>query len=82
MKLSERTVSVVLSEEGRQVMQLAALNLPDSSAIGLHVVDTDDMGLWVWVSRRDGDHLVLVRWDYVLAVDFLAGETRIMGIRG
>ena len=80
MKIGERDIVVLLSEEGRQVLK--ALNLPDLAMQLLYVQDTDDMGVWARVSREDGSHLVLIRWDFVLALDFPAGETKTIGIKG
>ncbi len=80
MKIGERDIAVVLSEEGQQVLKV--LNLPDSAMQGLYVQDTDDMGIWARVPREDGNHLVLIRWDFVLGLDFPAGETKTIGIKG
>jgi hypothetical protein len=33
------------------------------------------------VNREDGDHLILVRWEYVLALDIPVGEPKSMGLR-
>ena len=81
MKIGERNVAVLLSEEGRQVLKLAAVNLAESSFLWVYAEDTDDMGLWARISREDGDHLVLIRWEYVLAIDFPAGQVKTLGIR-
>jgi len=81
VKVAQRTVAVVLSEEGRAAMELAAASVPGSPVLFFFVQDTDDMGLWVRVKREDGDHLVLVRWEFVLSLDFPMGETKTIGIR-
>ncbi|HEU5232653.1 MAG TPA: hypothetical protein VFU50_07335 [Terriglobales bacterium] len=81
MQINRRDVAVLLTEDGRQVLRLAQLSLPDSASITLEIEDTDDMGLWARVHRGDGDHLILIRWDYVLAVDFPAGEPRALGLK-
>ena len=49
----------------------AQVHLEDSPALLVDVEETDDMGVWIRIDRPDGRHLVLVRWDYILAVDFL-----------
>ena len=69
MKLREKPLGVLLSDEGRQALQLAALNLEDSQFVWVYVDETDDLGLWVRVHRDDGDHLVLIRWEYILSID-------------
>jgi len=83
MKLSERDVTLILSSEGRDVMQLSHVNLPETAAFWVKIEDANDIGLWVRAPREDGDHLLLVRWEYVLSVDFPAGETRrAIGMQG
>jgi hypothetical protein len=79
--VGQRTVAIILSEEGREVLRLAAVNIPDSGAILMHVQESDDLGLWVRTPREDGEHLLLVRWEYVLSIDFPIGETRTIGLR-
>jgi len=69
VKLREKPLGVLLSDEGRQALQLAALNLEDSQFVWVYVDETDDLGLWVRVHRDDGDHLVLIRWEYILSID-------------
>ena len=81
MRVAQRTVAVILSEEGRGVLQRAAVNVPESAAMLVHVQDTDDLGLWVRTPREDGEHLLLIRWEYVLTVDFPIGETRTIGLK-
>lgn len=81
MRVAQRTVAVILSDEGRGVLQLAAVNVPESAAMLVHVQDTDDLGLWVRTPREDGEHLLLVRWEYVLTVDFPIGETKTIGLK-
>jgi len=80
MRIGERDIAVVVNAEGQQVLK--ELNLPDVPVQWVHVQDTDDMGIWARVVRPDGDHFVLIRWDFVLSVDFPAGETKTIGIKG
>lgn len=81
MNINQRRVALFLDEDGRTVLELA--NVPMSSAAGLlvYVQDTDDIGIWARIEREDGEHIVLVRWDYVLSVDFPAGETKTVGLK-
>jgi hypothetical protein len=82
MKLAERDVALVLSSEGHEVMRLSAVNVQEDAASKVGIEDTDDIGLWIRVPRGDGEHLLLVRWEYVMSIDFPAGETRqMMGIK-
>ena len=80
MRLAERALTVLLSAEGRELLQLTAVPLPETPDVGFDVEDTDDMGLWVRVQRGDGEHLVLVRWEYVLSIDIPAGQMRSVGL--
>jgi len=81
VKIAERDLAVILSEEGRRVLTLVASSFPDSPALWVYVQDADDMGLWCRVRREDGDHLLLIRWEYVLSIDFPAGEIKSVGLR-
>ena len=73
---------VLLADEGRQILQALNLNIPDTAIRWFDVPDTDDMGLWARVPREDGDHLVLIRWDYILGVEFPEGKTMAIGLKG
>jgi hypothetical protein len=81
MKISERDAAVLLTEDGREVLKRAALNVADSIFLAVRVEDTDDIGIWIRVSREDGDHLLLVRWEYVLSMDFPIGQPKTLGLR-
>lgn len=81
MNISQRTVTIFLDEDGQSVMELAAVGLSGSSTLSVYVQDTDDIGIWTRINREDGEHILLIRWDYVLAVDFGAGETKTVGLR-
>jgi hypothetical protein len=82
VKLNERNIAVLLTEDGREVLKLAAVSVENVPATLMYVQDADDMGLWARITREDGDHLVLVRWEYVLSMDFPAGETKTVGMKG
>jgi len=45
------------------------------------VDETDDVGIWVRILREDAEHIFLVRWEYVLAVDVPAGGKRTLGLK-
>jgi hypothetical protein len=81
LRVGERDVSVLLNEEGRQVFQLAALELTESPFVWVKIEDSDDVGIWIRVEREDGDHLVLVRWEYILSMDFIVGQPKTLGLR-
>jgi hypothetical protein len=81
VKLRERTLGVLVNEEGRHVLQLAAVDIAESQFVWVYVDDSDDGGLWARVPREDGDHLVLIRWEYVLSVDIPAGQAKTLESR-
>jgi hypothetical protein len=81
MKIGERDASVLLSDEGREVLKQAALNLEESPFLSVRMEDSDDIGIWIRVNREDGDHLVLIRWEYVLSMDFAVGQPKTLGLR-
>ena len=61
MKISERDASVLLSEEGREVLKQAALNLAESPFLSVKVEDSDDIGIWVRVNREERSQVVPAR---------------------
>ena len=79
MKVSQQTVGIIFSEEGQAVLRLAVPGLPDSPVARFYAQDTDDIGLWVRIPSEDGEHFLLIRWEYVLSIDFPVGETKTVG---
>jgi hypothetical protein len=71
MKLAGRDVQVVLSEDGQSALRLAGLELPEATLTGFSVEETDEMGIWVRVTRDDEIHSLLIRWEFVLSLDLL-----------
>ncbi len=81
MTIAQQTIAIFLGDEGQSVLLVAAVDVPESGAILVYVQDTDDLGLWVRMLREDGEHLLLVRWEYVLAIDFPIGKTKTIGLK-
>ena len=81
MKIAERDAAILLTPEGRDVLGHAAVNVAESLFLAVRVEDSDDVGIWIRVSREDGDHLLLVRWEYVLSMDFAVGQPKTLGLR-
>jgi len=77
MKLAGRQVEVVLSEEGQGALRLAGMEFPETGLGGFLVEDTDEMGMWVRVTRGDETHFLLIRWEFVLSLDLLPQGRRI-----
>ncbi len=80
MNISQRTVSLILSEDGRSTLELAGIAW-NSPGLLVEVEDTDDIGIWIRIEREEGEYILLVRWDYVLTVDFPTGEARSVGLK-
>ena len=81
MKIAERDAAILLTQEGRDVLRHAAVGVAESLFLAVRVEDSDDVGIWIRVSREDGDHLLLVRWEYVLSMDFAVGQPKTLGLR-
>jgi len=79
VKVAPREVVLFLSNEGQQALQLAGAYDEESPAAVFHVQETDELGLWVRVMREDGEQMLLVRWEYVLSLDFPVGEAKTLG---
>jgi hypothetical protein len=77
MKLAGREVEVVLSAEGQSALRLAGLELPETALTGFSVQETDEMGIWVRVTRADETRVLLLRWEFVLSLDLLPEERTI-----
>jgi hypothetical protein len=82
VKLAGQTVAVILTEEGRQVLNLAAVSLPENPRIIVSVEESEDLGLWVRLSREGHLHLFLLRWEYILGIDLPTSLGRIVGLMG
>lgn len=80
MKLAGRRVEVVLSEEGQSALRLAGLDFPEAALPVFFIEDTDELGMWVRVTREDGTHWLLVRWEFVLSVDVVPPEGKRIGL--
>jgi hypothetical protein len=80
MKLAGRDVQVVLSEDGQSALRLAGLELPETPLTGFSVEETDEMGIWVRVTRDDEIHSLLIRWEFVRSLDLLREKRRGIGL--
>ena len=79
MNIIEQTVSIFLSDDGRSALGLAGVTA-ETSELLVDVEDTDDMGVWVRIPRGEEEHTILIRWDYILTIDFPSEEKRIAGV--
>ena len=69
MKLSGKKAAVLLTEDGRRVLQLAKCGLPETDFLLLVVHETEDLGIWIRIERGGEEHCFLLRWEYVLGID-------------
>jgi hypothetical protein len=77
----QRAILLIVSQEGQHVLGVSA-GLPASESYLFVVDETDDLGLWVRIEREDGEHLVLIRWEYVLSIDVEVAERKGLGFQG
>jgi len=76
MNLEEQSVILHLSDEGRKVLSQVGVVMPDTTGVLFEVQETSDYGLWIRMDYSDGRHVLLVRWDYILAMDVYVGQIR------
>jgi hypothetical protein len=82
VKLSAQTVTVILTEEGKQVLGLASVNLPESPTLIVTVEETDDLGLWIRITKEAQVHFLLLRWEFVLSIDIARETGKLVGLKG
>ena len=61
MKLEDRKAAVILTEDGRQVVQLAKIGLPETSFLSVVIQETEDIGIWIRIERDMEEHCFLLR---------------------
>jgi hypothetical protein len=71
---------MLVSDDGRLVLERAEIELRDGSRLVAKIDETDDLGIWIEVRRRDGVHILLVRWEYVLTLEFPKEDRRPFGL--
>jgi len=81
MTVAQKSVAVFLTDDGKEVLRQTKYTMPQMGGVVMYVQDVDDYGLWVRIKREDADHIVLVRWEYVLTLDFPAEAAKPVGIR-
>jgi hypothetical protein len=79
--LRHKTVTLALSEDAQSALERMALPA-ERPLVTAWVEETDDLGVWIRVDRPSGRHVLLVRWEYVLSVDFPLEETPPIGLKG
>jgi len=74
--LKDQSVTVHLSDEGRRVLKQAGWDAPDTPPVRFEVQDGSEQGLWVRLETAGRRHIVMIRWDFILAVIVDVGEIR------
>jgi hypothetical protein len=80
MRIDGQMAGVILNDEGRQILALAAVNVPDNDRMLVSIEESEDLGLWIRVSREDQLTFFLLRWEYILGVELLSGRGRVVGL--
>jgi len=82
VRLAGQEVTVYLTDDGKAILQLASVKLPDSNVFSVLIEESEDLGLWVRLPREDQMHLFLLRWEYILGVDLPSGVAKVVGLKG
>ena len=72
---------MILTEEGRQVLALAAISASDSPQVLVSVEESEEIGLWIRIPRERQMHLFLLRWEYILGIDLQSGTGKLLGMQ-
>ena len=81
MRIAGQSAGVILTDEGKQILALAAVRLPENDRLLVSIEDSEDLGLWIRVSREDQLTFFLLRWEYILGVELLSGRARVVGLK-
>ena len=74
MSLEGQPVVLHLSDEGRKVLRQVGVDMPETPGVLFDVYETSEQGLWIRMDYLDGRHVLLVRWNYILALDVTVGQ--------
>jgi hypothetical protein len=82
MKLAGQPVTVVITDEGEEVLKLVGVSLSNPGLLAVAVEESEDLGLWIRLRRAEGVHIFLLRWEYVLGIDFATPLSKVVGLKG
>ena len=80
IKLEDQSVTVHLSDEGLRILKQAGWDAPESPSVQFDVQADTRQGLWVRLEAAGRRYVVMIRWDYILAVVIEVGEVRTEGL--
>lgn len=78
MEIEDQDIVVVLSHEGRGALRDLGIDTQPAPVL-LHAMEKDEHGVWILYQQEDGDHLVLVRWEHIQALDIARGQATPVG---
>jgi hypothetical protein len=81
VNLSGQAVTVILTDEGREILSLAAIDSPDQPRLRVSIEESEDLGLWIRVPGGSQMHVFLLRWEYILGIDLQNSKGRLIGMR-
>lgn len=72
MRLAERTASIYVTDEGVRILtELAGFVTKKRALLVQRVREADERGVWIDYKLEDGQHLFLIQWQYIRAVELL-----------
>jgi hypothetical protein len=78
MRLSTRPIGLWLNSAGVADRVSEFAGLPTDPFV--HVIESDEHGLWLKTNRADGGHVVLIRWEYIALIDVMLGGIKTKGL--
>jgi hypothetical protein len=82
VRLSGQPAAILVSPDGEDVLRLAGVNLNDEGPFSVVIEESEDLGLWIRLHRKDQMHLFLLRWEYILGIDLPSGLGKVVGLKG
>lgn len=76
------SVTVLLAEEARGIVEQLLGSQSGNMVMQADVVESEDLGLWVLTYRDGVPRNMLLRWEYILAIEKPAEVGSIFGVSG
>lgn len=82
MRLIDKRASVLITDEGRSILSMYRDDDAPPGLIDIEISESEDLGLWIRVVRDTKRRLLLLRWEYVLALDVTDGpDSKVIGLK-